>query len=173
MWCTMGCIASLCNPTFVWKRLEKDSFKLWRALEYAALPIGYWPKTHSNEKPANLDSLWHDYKGYFSMVLLVICNPHYNITATDIGKYGSNNNCCVLLKFEQNRSNIFPPETLDGLDETVPFFLVGDEIFPPKVWLMRPFAGEQLTDKMRKVSNYMLSRARRITENTCGILASR
>ena len=107
------------------------------------------------------------------MVLLVICNPHYNITATDIGKYGSNNNCCVLLKFEQNRSNIFPPETLDGLDETVPFFLVGDEIFPPKVWLMRPFAGEQLTNKMRKVSNYMLSKARRITENTCGILASR
>ena len=38
---------------------------------------------------------------------------------------------------------------------------------------MHPFAGKQLTDEMRKVFNYMFSRARRIIENTFGILLLR
>ena len=60
-------------------------------------------------------------------------------------------------KFEQNHFNIPPPKILDGRDETVRFFLVGDEIFPLKEWLMHPFAGKQLTNEMRKVFNYRLS----------------
>ena len=71
-------------------------------------------------------------------------------------------------KFDQNRFNIRPPETLYRFDEMVPFFLVGDEIFK-----RRPFAGMQLTDEMRKVFNYRLSRARRIIESTFRILISR
>ena len=62
------------------------------------------------------------------MVLLAVCDAHYNITGIDIGKYGSNNYYGVLLKSEQNCLNMLSPKTLDGLDETVPFFLVGDEI---------------------------------------------
>ena len=76
-------------------------------------------------------------------------------------------------KFEQNRFNISPSETLDGFDETVPFFPVGGEILPPKEWLMCPFAGKQLTDEMKKIFNYKLSKARRIIENTFGISVSR
>ena len=64
------------------------------------------------------------------MALLAICDAHYNFIAISIGEYGSNNDCGVLLnsrmgrKFQQNCINIPPPETLDGFDETVPFFLV-------------------------------------------------
>ena len=90
------------------------------------------------KKTAHSGSIWHNYKGYLSMVLLAICNAHYNFVAIDIGEYGSDNDCGVLLNsnmgriFEQNCFNISPTETLDGFDETVPFFLVGDEIFPLK-----------------------------------------
>ena len=38
---------------------------------------------------------------------------------------------------------------------------------------MRPFAGKQLTDETRKIFNYRVSKARIISENTCGILVSR
>ena len=113
--------------------------------------------------PAHSDTVWHNYKGYFSMVLFAICDAHYNFTTTDIGEYGSNKDCGVLLnskmgrKYDQHGFNISPPEPLDGFDQMVPFFLVGDEIFPLKEWLMRPFAGKQLTDEMRKVFNYRLS----------------
>ena len=51
------------------------------------------------------------------------------------------------------------------------YFLVGDEIFPLKAWLLRPYPGN-LTDS-QKVFNYQLSRSRRTIENTFGILASR
>ena len=110
--------------------------------------------------PAHSGSLRHNYKGYFSTVLLAICDAHYNFTAIDIWEHGSSNDCGVVLnsrmgrRFEQNRFNIRPPETLDGFDEKVPFFLVDEEIFPLKEWLMCPFAGKQLTDEMRKVFNY-------------------
>ena len=50
-------------------------------------------------------------------------------------------------------------------------FLVGDEIFPLKAWLLRPYPGN-LTDS-QKVFNYRLSRSRRTMENTLGILVSR
>ena len=106
------------------------------------------------KNPAHSGLLWHNCKGYFSMILLAICDVHYNFTTIDIGEYGSNNNCGVLLnsrmdrKFEKNRFNISPHETSDGFDEAGPFLLVGGEIFPLKEWLMRPFAGKQLTDEM-------------------------
>ena len=76
-------------------------------------------------------------------------------------------------KSEQNRCHIPPPKTLDGLDEAVPFFLVDDEKFPLNEWLMHPFAGKQLTHEIRKFFNYRLSRARKILQNSFGVLVSR
>ena len=90
------------------------------------------------KKPARSSSLWDNYKGYFSMVLHAICDAHYNFAAINIAEYRSNNDCSVLLssrmgrKFEQNRANIPPPETSDGLDETVSFLLVVDKYFVSK-----------------------------------------
>ena len=113
------------------------------------------------------------------MVFLTICDVHYNFIAIDIGEYRSNNDCGVLLnsrmgrKFEQSRFNIPPPEALHVLDGAVPFFLVGDELFRPKEWRMRSFAGKQLINEMRKAFNYKLSGARAIIENTFGILVLR
>ena len=50
------------------------------------------------------------------------------------------------------------------------FFLVGDEIFPLKNWLMRPYPGK-LVLSQKGFNNR--PRARRSIENTFGILAGR
>jgi len=55
----------------------------------------------------------------------------------------------------------------------VPFALVGDEGFPLKTYLMRPYARRNLIDNQQRVFNYRISRARRIIENTFGILVER
>ena len=86
------------------------------------------------------------------MAVLAIFEVH--LTAIDIGEYRSNNDYGILLnsrtdrKFEQNRFNIPPPENLDDLNETVPFFLAGNEKFLLKEWLMRPFSGKQFSDEI-------------------------
>ncbi|XP_045493839.1 protein ALP1-like [Colias croceus] len=50
--------------------------------------------------------------------------------------------------------------------------IVGDNAFPLKPYIMKPYPGSQLTLK-QKVFNHRLSRARRIVENAFGILVAR
>ena len=57
-------------------------------------------------------------------------------------------------------------------DYTAPYFLLGDEVFPLKKWLMRPYLGLD-ADEEERVYNYRHSRGRRVIENAFGIVTSR
>ena len=59
----------------------------------------------------------------------------------------------------------------DTEETHVPYVLLGDEAFPLRCDLMRPFARNGLTNE-RCFFNYRLSRARRVVENAFGILAN-
>ena len=59
-----------------------------------------------------------------------------------------------------------------GTDEPKPFALVGDEAFPLRSYLMKPYAQRNLQPDQR-IYNYRVSRARRTVENAFGILANR
>ena len=79
--------------------------------------------------------------------------------------------------FENGTLSIPPPQPLTCTTEpapALPFVFVGDEAFPLKKNLLRPlnFPGKNLTEPLA-VYNYRLSRARRIIENSFGILAAR
>ena len=126
----------------------------------------------------NSGSLYYNYKSFFSLVFLAICDAKYTFTLIDIGSYGSNNDCGILTKsligkkFDDIKMNLPSAEDLAGFSRNpLNYFLVGDEIFPLKAWLLRPYPGN-LTDS-QKVFNYRLSRSRRTIENTFCILASR
>ena len=75
--------------------------------------------------------------------------------------------------FKCNKVNILNPSEIEGTDVELPYFLIGDEIFPLTNWLMHPFSGKSLINEKRKIFNYRLSRTRRIIENTFGILVAR
>ena len=129
--------------------------------------------------PHNSGTLYHNYKGFFSLVLLACCDAKYCFTLFDIGQYGSNNDSGVLLnsdmgkRFAANLMNLPEPDTLPGCAyDPLPYFLVGDEIFPLKEWLMRPYPGSGLTLE-RSIYNYRHCRSRRPIENTFGVWAAR
>ena len=128
--------------------------------------------------PFNSGSLFYNYESYFSVVLLAVGSADYRFVMVDVGAYGSSNDSGVLNHtpfFKQPRNknlDVHPSRQLpNDTEEThVPYVLLGDEAFPLRCDLMRPFARHGLT-KERHIFNYRLSRARRVVENAFGILA--
>ena len=108
-----------------------------------------------------------------------MCDADYCFTLFDFGSYTSNNDCGVLANsllgkgLESNKIQLPPDEPLDCCAfSPLPYYLLGDDIFPLKIWLIKPYLGKTLTEE-QKIYNYRLSRWRRVIENTFGILSAR
>ena len=76
-----------------------------------------------------------------------VCDARYNFIYASIGDFGSNNDPGVLLNtdlpvaMENDFWDTPRPEKIDGIEESIPYFFIGDEIFPLQEWLMRPYPG--------------------------------
>jgi hypothetical protein len=72
-----------------------------------------------------------------------------------------------------NEFNIPPPQALPQTNTVLPHVILGDEAFALHENLMKPFPRRQsINDQSKAVYNYRLSRARRTTENSFGILCA-
>ena len=82
-------------------------------------------KTYSYPVPPNTGTLFYNYKGIFSIVLLAICDVKHNFTIVDIGQYGSNNDSGILAnrtvakKFSNDTMNIPTPSSIEGCYQTI------------------------------------------------------
>ena len=122
-------------------------------------------------------SAFFNYKGTFSKVLLAVADADYCFIFVDVGANGSECDGSIFAhstlgsELEQGMLDL-PPPPEDGLS----YVFVGDEAFPLKKYLMRPFPGRSMTSDNRSrrlVFNYRLSRARRVVESTFGILVTK
>ena len=109
--------------------------------------------------------------------LLATCNAKYCFTYVDFSQYGNTNDSSVLRSPglykapEESKFNEPAPTEAEGFEDPLPYFLLGDEIFPLKTWLMRRFTGS--LDDSQKILNYERSRARHTIENAFDILVPR
>ena len=121
---------------------------------------------------------FYNFKGFFSIVLMAVCDANYCFTLFDLGQFGSNNDSGILANsvmgdlLENRQLNIPESRVINETVGALPYYLLGDEIFPLKTWLMRPYPGS-LSEEAQKVYNYRHSRARRVIENAFGILSAR
>ncbi|XP_067947142.1 uncharacterized protein [Watersipora subatra] len=128
------------------------------------------------ECPSGGGSLYYNYKHFHSTVLMAVCDADYRFLSLSIGSYGSENDAGIfkhssfIRKFDHGVHDL-PPPTQHG-QYSIPYYLVGDEIFPLTSWLMKPWPGKNLSQE-QQVFNYRLSRSRRTIENTFGILCAR
>ncbi len=111
-------------------------------------------------------------------MLKTICDARYCFTFVSIGSYRGENDSSVFQQsdlgraFDQLPTKLGIPGGSTYGGRTMPYVLIGDDIFPLKPWLIKPYPGKKL-QKEQRVFNYRLSRARRTIENAFGILAAR
>ena len=135
------------------------------------------------QAPPHSGSLYFNHLGSFSIVLMALVDADYRFIFVDIGDLGSNSDGGVFshsafgkayingqLHVPQGRPLPFMQPAYK-----VPFVIVGDEAFPSRCDLLRPYPGRKtFTLSAEKIEyNARLSRARRIVENGFGILAHR
>ena len=129
-------------------------------------------------KPRHSGSIYYNYKGFFSIVILVLCDANYKAIWAHVGSPGSQSDCGIYNEspmfqgIQDETIKLPPPEPLPNDTEDTPFFFIGDDAFPLRQHMLKPFSARYLESE-QLVFNYRLSRARRVVENLFGILATR
>ena len=131
--------------------------------------------------PGRSGSLFRNYKGYFSIVLLAVADANHLFRVVDIGAYGGGSDGGVLAVSHFGRAlregtldlpNDAPLPNAEHLGP-LPYVFVGDQAFPLRRDLLRPYTRQSLHTDWHRIYNYRLSRARHIVESSFGVLTSR
>lgn len=130
------------------------------------------------KKPANSGSLYYNFKGFYSIVLLALVNAKKEFIMVDVGMNGRISDGGVFYYstyealLQQNCLNTPEPAPLPNTTECFQYVFVGDEAFALRVNLMKPYPEKTLTPNQFEFNKRLL-RARVVVENSFGILASR
>ncbi|XP_055777489.1 uncharacterized protein LOC129854453 [Salvelinus fontinalis] len=104
------------------------------------------------QAPPCSGSQFYNYKGTYSVILLAVVDAIYCFHVVDVGAYGKGSDGGTLRDsalgqaLQDGTLEIPPPASLPGAEDLgpVPHIFVGDEAFPLRPNLMRPYAGRQL-----------------------------
>jgi len=95
-------------------------------------------------KPANSGSVYYNYKGYFSIVLMALVDAQYRFVWVDIGGDGSMSDAQIYNSSELcdllNTGDLCLPtaEPLPHDNQKMSYFLLGDDAFALQPFLMKP-----------------------------------
>lgn len=161
-----------------WKEIAKRYYELWN------LPncLGSIDGKHIRiQKFPNTGSANYNYKGYHSIILLGCCDADGYFTSIECGFAGRNSDGGVFQVsalghwLEREGLNIPTESTAlpnDATGNRFPYFFVGDNAFPLRRNLLRPYSVRNL-DNVKRIYNYRLSRGRKSIECTFGMLTQK
>lgn len=159
-----------------WLAIENDFHYRWNLPNCVGAVDG---KHFAIRRPHNAGSLFYNYKGFHSVVLMAIADSHYRFVSIDVGAYGSEGDAGVFstsaIGSEILNDNLQLPQNARVGSTDCPFYFVTDDAFPLKERLIKPYVpikGKPLSDEER-IFNYRLSRSRCCVENAFGILRAR
>lgn len=109
---------------------------------------------------------------------MAIADANYCFIYVDVGCQGRISdggvfkNTSFSKKMEKNELSLPPREALPGRTMPVPYVLVADDAFSLSENIMKPYRTDLSKKSPKRVFNYRLSRARRVIENSFGLLSS-
>lgn len=158
----------------VWRACERVFKEKWNFPHCVAANDGKHVRTKA---PSLRGSEFFNYKRYHSVVFLALVDANKRFPCVDVGQYGrvsdgnvfANSN--IGKRLARKNIGLPPDENLGGVP--LPYIIAGDEAFPLKKYLMRPYpnTGRSLSEA-EKTFNYRLSKCRNTVENAFGILAN-
>ncbi|XP_045495350.1 protein ALP1-like [Colias croceus] len=131
-------------------------------------------------RPHLSGSMYYNYKHFYSIVLLAVSDSQNTFRIIDVGAYGKDSDGGVLsnsIFFKDLSSGKIQLPSEERLPESniiAPYVFLGDEAFPLKAFLMRPYPRRQASGNANKSRfNYKLSTTRVGIECTFGMAASK
>lgn len=132
------------------------------------------------KRPDKSKNMYWNYKSFYSTNMLTVTDANYKFVVVDVGGYGKDSDGGMFATsilsnlLESNSFQLPPPHKLPNTEVEAPYVIIGDEGFPLRRYLMRPFPRNQLTEGGKKDNyNYRLSRARMVVECSYGSLLSK
>jgi len=93
------------------------------------------------KKPKKSGSLYNNYKGLLSVVRLALVDTNYSFMWCNVG-----------VALEDITIEVPEPDPLPDDDRDFPYFIIGDDAFPLRNWLMKPYSRRSLTHNERVIS---------------------
>ena len=114
--------------------------------------------------PQGGGSLYHNYKGFHSIVILALVDGNYKFVWVKVGAAGSNSDAQIFKhsdlrpKIEDGSIGFPKSESVRTGGPKMNFFILGDDAFPLKLWLMKPYSRRGM-DLKERVFYYMISQS--------------
>ena len=142
-----------------WRKIAGDFSRIWNFPNC----VGSLDVKHiSMQAPKNSGSDYYNYKQFHSIILMAACDANYKFTLIDLGAYGKEgdkhvyNSSFISRDLENGTFNLPPCTELPNTNTYLPHVFVGDDAFPLKPYLMKPFSGRCTgsLEKEKRIYNY-------------------
>lgn len=133
-----------------WKKVSEGFATRWNFHNTVGAIDGKHIALHC---PAKSGSLYYNYKGFYSIILMALVDADYKFLYIDIGANGRCSDggvfedCTLRTALEDGTVGFPPPEPLPNDEEPLSFAIVGDDAFPMRPWLMKPYPQRGMSRK--------------------------